>query len=288
MRTYILVTVMVTTVHLLPRPISAQIPPQALLAGAGYPLKPYPSKHTTARQIPSIIAEIKRIALDRERNLPNFFCDMTVSREKLIRSNRKFRWKKTASSILVRARYVDGIEDYQTLKIGRRRSSKNFFHIGKGLRAGGEFGGLLSGLKHMTFQWSGRHVMGLNYVQLFVAELPKAFGSTIQRQGFAGGKVGWRGVVCAEESSNEVLAVVLNGVDIPWSFGIHNSTLSVIYSIVDLDGSLYYLPKKSIAISDLIGDSVYRQVSEYNNYRKFHAESDLFFEDVKSNVSYPK
>lgn len=277
-------------------PIDAQSPHQ-LLDLAGYPLVRSTKLYTPAvGQRASIVVNVKHLAMERTRSLPNFFCDMAIRRSLLqIKSGRPM-WRPIIKEILVRVRFVDWREDYKTLRIGSRRAKKHFFEIGnKGLRSGGEFGGLLSTVRQMEFRWFGAASLDNKPVYVFSVSVDKVVGSRIQRNDrprgvpFQGGRVAWQGIICIDAESNHALAIALEAVNIPRSFGVDRALQSVVFSDVHLDGREFLLPIASESIADNRDSQTMRQSSRYRNYRKFDADSELQFErieSVKSTITY--
>lgn len=277
--------------NLVPLTLAAQIGPQQLLELAGYMIIP----STQAQALGSterdyIVTRAKQLANERVRNLPNFFCDMTVQRSRLQIKSRREVWKPTTKEILVRLRFRDWREDYKTLRVGRQRSKKSFSKIGKGsLRSYGEFGGLLGAIQHMGFQWLGRARFDNKSVYLFEVTVGRDVGVlSISRDSFPGGKVAGRGIICLEEGTNHALAIVLEAADIPSSYGIEASSQSVIFSETRIGDSIFLLPVSSESIRRNSGGYTLRQSARYRNYKKFSVESSLQFERIESRVSYTR
>ena len=227
--------------------------------------------------------------MERIRNLPNFFCDMAIRRSRFqIKSGRPM-WSPITKEILVRVRWVDGQEDYKTLRLGQRRAKKPHWEIGKqGLKSRGEFGGLLALVRHMDFRWLGVANLGNRSVYLFNVSVDKSVGHLIRRDNSPGGRVAWRGIICIDSESNHTLAIALEAVNIPLSFGISKDLLSVVFSEVLLDDRTFLLPSASESIADATAGPTFRQSSRYRNYQKFDVESELQFENIESTVTYPR
>lgn len=277
--------------YLVPLTLAAQISPQEVLALAGYMIMP-----STQTQPPGsterdyIVARAKQLAGERIRDLPNFFCDMTVQRSRLQIKSRREKWKPITKEILVRLRFIDRREDYKTLRVGRQRSGESFSKIGKAsLRSHGEFGGLLGAVPHMEFKWLGRARFDNKSVYVFDVTLGRNLGAlSIKRDNFPGGKVGGRGIICIEECTNHTLGIVLEAADIPLSYGIESSSQSVIFSETLIGESIFLLPVASESIFRNSGEYALRQSARYRDYKKFSVESSLQFERVESKVSYTR
>ncbi len=201
-------------------------------------------------------------------------------------------WSPITKEILVRVRWVDWQEEYKTLRLGSRRAKKPHWEIGKhGLKARGEFGGLLSLVRYMDFRWLGVANLGNRSVYLFNVSLEESVGLNIWRDNHTGGSVASEGIICIHPESNDTLAIALRARNIPSSFGIDRNLLSVVFSKVLIDDRTFLLPRASEAIAEYTGAPTYRQSSRYRNYQKFDVESELQFErieSVKSTVSYAR
>lgn len=280
----------IVVAHLASSTLTAQSGPRELLALAGYAIRPSIQLQPIGiAERESVVVRAKQLANERIRDLPNFFCDMTVKRSRLqIKSGRQV-WKPITKEILVRLRFLGWREDYKTLRIGRRRAKKPFFSIGKGsLRSGGEFGVLLGLVRHMEFQWVGRAKLGDKSVYVFSVALVKSFGAKIERGDRPGGRVGWRGVICIEEESNHTLAIAMEAVDIPFSYGIEMASQSVVFSEFPIHEITFLLPISSESIAYNSGGYRLRQSARYQNYKRFDVESNLQFEKIESKISYTR
>ena len=282
------ISAVLVVVHLASFTLAAQPGPMQLLALAGYVIVPStPLQPLGIAERESVVARAKQLANERTRDLPNFFCDMTVQRTRLQVKSRREMWEPITEEILVRLRFVGWREDYKTLRIGRRRSGEPFQSIGKAsLRTLGEFGGLLNLVKDMEFRWLGRARLGTKSVYVFNVAVPEIFGPWIRRGDRPGGLVAERGLICIEEESNHTLAIALEAVDIPLSYGIEMASRSVVFSETPIDGKTFLLPISSESIAHNAGEFKLRQSSRYGNYKKFDAESDLLFESIESKVTY--
>ena len=294
---YKLISAFFAVAYLTSLTLAAQSVPQQLLDLAGYTVIPSNDIESLGvTQHASIVAKAKRLAHERTRNLPNFFCDMTVRRSRLQIRSGKPVWKPVIKEILVRVRYVDGLEDYKTLRIGRRSARTSFSKTGKtGVRTMGEFGGLLGSVRYMKFRWLERANLGKRSVYVFNVWIEQAFGASIKREDRPGGKVAWKGIICIDDRSNDTLAIALEAVNIPPSYGIQSASQSVVFSEFSLfDGtfSLYdkafLVPSASESMAKNINGPTFRQSARYLNYKKFDAESQVLFESIKSKVTYSR
>lgn len=280
----------IVVAHLVSLSLTAQSGPQQLLALAGYVIEPSIQLQPLGiAERESVVVRAKQLANERIRDLPNFFCDMTVQRSRFQIKSGRAMWKPITKEILVRLRFLGWREDYKTLRIGRRRSKKPFFSIGKGsLRAGGEFGVLLGLVRHMEFQWVGRAKLGDKSVYVFSVALVKSFGAKIERGDRPGGKVGWRGIICIEEESNHTLAIAMEAVDIPLSYGIEMALQGVVFSEFPIGEVTFLLPISSESTAHNTGGYRLRQSARYRNYKRFDVESNLQFEKIESKVTYTR
>lgn len=277
--------------HLVPLTLAGQIDPQQVLALAGYTIIPSTQIQTLgSTERDYIVTKAKQLADERIRDLPNFFCDMTVQRSRLQIKSRREMWKPITKKILVRLRFRDRREDYKTLRVGQHRSKKSFSEIGKGsLKSHGEFGGLLGTVRHMDFQWLGRAKFDNKLVNVFDVTVRKNLGAfSIKRDSFPGGRVAGRGIICIEVGTNHTLAIVLEAADIPPSYGIESTSMSVIFSRTPMGESIFLLPVSSESIQGHSGGHTLRQSARYRNYKKFSVESSLQFERIESKVSYTR
>ena len=209
--------------------------------------------------------------------------------------------------ILAEVRVAGEVQQYKVVSIGGKRTNKLFgAEKGPNLNVYDEFAGLLRN----TFDTSVRfHLYGVatanrKLSHVFKVTVPKGIGHLIHfggkmidpngvgpriQIGGSGGPVAWDGFVYIDRESEHALAICLRAVNIPRSYGVRQVHLSVFYGNVKIDGKYYLLPVASEALSVMPGAiPIYRQSSRYRNYRKFEAESNVQFEHVESNVSFPR
>ena len=287
-----------------------EVRPETLAVWAGYSLEP-PSgagwKFVSVEEGEAIAVRAQNLARERLRTFPNFLCEMPVQRlRSRIRSgvvvqvptpanSGRVRWLRTMGEILAEVRFADGIEEYRVVSIGGKRTNESF-HAGKGTGKGvliseNEFVGLLGVIADPAVQFRLHRSAAANGnpVHVFRVTVPKSIGHWVRREGYPGGRVDWEGFVYVHRDSEHVLAIVLESVDIPRSYGIVKSCMSVFYGSAEIDGEPYLLPVASESLSVNPGSlPAVRQSSRYRNYRKFEAESELQFEDVDSKLTFPR
>ncbi|MCY4596798.1 MAG: hypothetical protein OXC19_18615 [Bryobacterales bacterium] len=140
----------------------------------------------------------------------------------------------------------------------------------------------------MEFQWHGRAILGGNPVHVFDVSLQEKTMHLKRADRHDGGYVASKGIVCIDEASGHTLAIAMEAINIPWSYGINRALQSVVFSEVTLDNRTFLLPIASESIVVNIGAPTFRQSSQYQNCQKFDAESELKFESIELTVSYPR
>ena len=271
----------------------AQVHPETLAAWSGYDLRPVGSnwKYVSVAEAGSIVASARNLAHKRLQNFPNFLCEMVVQRLRSRTKAARLRWSQTMGEILAQVRFANGSEEYRMVSIGGKRTKKSF-DAGKGrLSAKGEFVVLLGTVFHTSvqFRWHGSATANGRPVHVFKVIVSRRIGAPISRgRGYPKGRVDWEGFVYIDRDSEHTLAIVLEAVNIPWSYGILRTYTSVFYGDVQIGGETHLLPVASEALAINPDTPMYRQSSKYRNYRKFEVESELLFENVESTVSYPR
>lgn len=271
--------------------------PETLASWAGYGLRPVDESRQqgiTSGEVESALSGARALAHERLRNYPDFLCEMVVGRFRSRVKPGRLRWSRSMGEIVTQVRVASGREEYRMLSIGGKRTKKSFFDLGDGkgrLATKGEFGTLLKVAFQpaVRFRWHGFVNANGKLAHKFRVTVPKGVGPQVHSGDRPGGPVEWDGFVYVDKDSEQVLAIVLRAVNIPWSYGVLKSYVSVFYGDVEIDRKPHLLPVASESIAILPDDQpIVRQSSRYRNYRKFEVESDLRFENVESKVSYSR
>ena len=271
----------------------AQVRLETLAAWSGYNLRPVEPSwgYVSAEEGASIVVSARIRTHIRLRNFPNFLCEMVVQRLHSRVKARRLRWSRTMGEILAQVRFADGSEEYRMVSIGGKHTKKSFA-AGEGrLAAKGEFVSLLGNVFDMSvkFRWHGFATANGNLCHVFRVAVPRRVGAHVQLgPEHPGGRVAWEGFVYIDRDSEHTLAIVLEAVNIPRSYGFLKNYVSVFYGDVKIGGETHLLPLASEALAISRGRHMYRQSSKYRNYRKFETESELLFENVESKVSFPR
>jgi hypothetical protein len=87
---------------------------------------------------------------------------------------------------------------------------------------------------------------------------------------------GFHGRVFVYEESGLVRRIVLEGGGLPKDFGLQSPTFSLEYGMVRISGDDYLLPLRSV-LQVRQGKQVVRNETQFRDYRKFEASSQIKF-----------
>ena len=88
---------------------------------------------------------------------------------------------------------------------------------------------------------------------------------------------GFHGRVFLDEDSGLVRRIVLQGGGLPKDFGLQSPTFSLEYGMVRIAGEDHLLPLRSV-LQVRQGKQVVRNETQFRDYRKFDASSEIKFQ----------
>ncbi len=228
-------------------------------------------------------AEVKRIlAVARERAadyrsaLPDFVCTRTTT----------MFWKKKGAAQWVPAmidtdllQYVGGSEKAEPLTA---REVANVPGSMKKLALRGEFGGLLGAVFNESnaaqIEWQGMaEVKGIR-VHVFQYQVSRQHSAYMLSPGGDQGThmvAAYRGLVLIDANTLDTRRVVVEAVDLPPNFPIHQSAIAVDYDHVRIADKRYLVPQRATWMYLQASRQPVRWDRVFQNYRKYATSSDI-------------
>ena len=271
----------------LPAPSAEQLPPRKRA-----PRQPPPP---TEEEQQRIIEEARSRAQSYTEDLPNYVC-LQVTRRYFDPTGLEMDWLRH-DEIKTRVSYVDGSEDYETLTVDDRATTKGFSDLG-GTTSTGEFGTILDSLFDVRtaadFRWARHSLLRGKPVYVFHLEVPQARSSwslTSEGSGTGTGprtiRAGYTGLVYVGKEAGSVLRIVMEAQGVPASFPMQEARSRLDYDYIDLGGESFLLPLKAQAFVRA-GSFLTRNDLEFRLYRKFTAEATITFEEIEDLEPLPE
>ena len=232
-----------------------------------------------------ILDRVRAYATSYVSQLPNFVC---VERTARRISNAKGKPYKTVDEMESKLSFVDGKESYETrplATIGKRTPRAAALPQ---FELKGEFGSLMRGVlvaDQATFSWMGWDRAGNVRVGVFAYRVARDQSTLVVTNGTGEGVVvAYHGLVFAAPETGAVMKITSDAEDIPPRFAFSKPSSEVSYGAVEISGKSYLLPVASVYSGVYSGHGrkgLFRNESEFREYRKFGSESTIKFGDER-------
>jgi len=250
---------------------------QAAFAGQGQPER----SRLMSDEQNQILDRVRAYATSYVSQLPNFVCVERTVRKLTEAKGKPYR---TLDELESKVSFVDGKESYeknQLQTIGKTQSKKG--PVAQ-FELKGEFGTLMRGvlvLDHASFSWLGWDREGSVRVAIFAYRVARDQSTLVVTGGEADSAVvAYHGLVYAAPDTGAVIRITADAEDIPRRFVFSKAVSEVSYGAVEVGGKSYLLPLRSV-YSGVSQAGLFRNESEFREYRKFGAETTIKFGEEK-------
>jgi hypothetical protein len=244
----------------------------------------------TSEEQAAVINAMREYALDYSQSLPDFICTQVMRRYYAAPPGTRYggppnsdpSWRKS-DELLVRLSFVDQKEDYKLVMFNGGMTSQSYDSVG-GTRVSGDFGSMLREIfEHQTqarFEWDHwatlRATPWLMAFAYHVDQARSQWHITYEnpRMDIV---PAYRGLVFVDPKSHQILRVTLVAENIPAGFPIHSVETVLDYDYADISGHTFLLPMKDETDSRL-DDALSKIETEFRNYHKYSADSELKFD----------
>lgn len=217
-------------------------------------------------------------ALSYASRLPNFRCNRETRRLTSPLKNVE-RFSQT-DSFVEEMTYESPKETFRTLEVNGLRSNARRDAF-TGVHSRGEFGGMLKSIfspeAAAQYKWSGRAISGGVLCDVFDVDVPVARSNFILTFNLRQEVASFHGRVFVDEDTGLVRRILLQGAGLPKDFGLQSPTFSLEYGNVRIAGADHLLPLRSV-LQVRQGRQVVRNETQFRDYRKFEASSDIKFQ----------
>ncbi len=239
---------------------------------------PLPSKAEQDK----VFEQAKEFAVNYTKQLPNFIC-VQITRRYYDPSGLE-AWHQ--SDVLhAKLSYFEQKETYQLMSINGvpPKLDMSMDKVG-GSRSSGEFGSLLKMVfedkSHARFQFErlGKLRDQLTYVySYFIAQPDSSYQLVYEdKQDY---RPALRGTIHVDKETQVIVRLTLEAVDVPQSFPIQGTNLTLDYSFQTISDQQFLLPLRAEIKSRSIR-LLTKNEMEFKLYRKFGADTSIKFDDI--------
>jgi hypothetical protein len=233
-----------------------------------------------ATQQQKILADATDYATNHERALPNFICTQTTRRFEDFSGREDFR---PVDIIVERLTYFEHHEDYKVLEINGQASAVSHDQLG-GASSSGEFGSVMKGIfspaSATEFHWQTWFTLRGQKMHVYAYQVTAAHSDYhIVVPGQAKDLVpAYHGLIFIDDHRHFVHRITMHADGIPSTFPIQDVSLMLDYDYTHIGDSDYLLPL-NFELRSRDGKVLVKNDVDYDNYRKFTADSNVHFGD---------
>ncbi len=241
-------------------------------------VKPMPSPAYEDQQ--KILNEVREYALSFSKNLPDYICTQMTRR--FYDPTGKENWRR-ADEIATKLTYFEQKEKYQVMLYNGAPTEKTMDKLG-GTTSQGEFGSLLKGVfeprTSAEFHWERWGMLRghLCHVYKYTVDQEHSEWSIYDGEAKQSVVPAYEGEVFVDSTTNQVLRVSLDSVNIPTDFRVRVAKSVLDYDYQTISGQKFLLPMKLTTRLDDNRHYLSRNDVEFRNYRKFSADTTLTFD----------
>ena len=242
-----------------------------------------------AAQQTAMLAAMGKYADQYVNNLPNFLCVLVTEQ---YQANKKGEHWKKGDTLTARLAFTDGRE-HRTLQLVNNKSLAQVTHRWRTpLTTEGEFGRLIQMIfddrTNAAFDWNRWDTLSGKRVAVFDYAVDQQHSTMkLGLSDLASAIIPYHGSVFADPESGAVYEVYEAASDIPPELRTKEIGTKIEYSEVAIGETKYLLPLRASVLMKSDQDQV-RNELEFQDYRKFGAESSIKFGDESTtNPSAP-
>jgi len=225
-----------------------------------------------------VLAEATEHALNHEMSLPNFICSQITRRFEDF--NGKNGWRPI-DIIVERLTYFEHREDYKVIELNGMPASVPHEQL-NGASSSGEFGSVMKAIfspeTETEFNW--QNWFTLRGIRTHVYSYRVSTSQSNYHIKVPERKLdlvtGYHGLVFIDAQKRQVHRITLHPDGIPLSFPIQDVSLALDYEYTRIGDADYLLPLQ-FELRSREGNLLVKNDVDYDNYRKFTADSNVTF-----------
>lgn len=229
------------------------------------------------KTLPGQLSRVRAHVFEYTESLPNFICEQLIRRLQAGGLRSSFRVKDTVS---VEVMYVDGKEDYRNAK-RNGKPLKDYEDIQQsGTWSEGEYGTVLRDIMHPSsdakFTYRKKDVIAGVDTEVWDLVVEQANSHWTLNFGGQVLKPKYRGAIWVDSKEYMVMRIEMDALNLPSTYPIDHAEMIVEYGPKKIGDKFYTLPSYTANLACIRGESTcVKNETEFRNYRKFSAESNV-------------
>jgi len=250
-------------------PIAAPVAPKPI---------PKPIPPPSAEEQTKLLQEMREYATNYSSQLPDFICTQVTRR---YRDPTGLEFWQRQDVITARLSFFDQKEDYKVVLVNSQPLETTMDRVG-GATSVGEFGSMLREIfdpkTETKFEWNRWAALGGRRVHVFEYVVPPGKGDfSIGYEGRGTVRTPYRGLLYVDRDQRTISRMTQEAYDIPVSFPIQQVLKVLDYDLVEISGSKFLLPLKSV-VRAREAKMLTKNEVEFRMYRKFGADTAITFD----------
>ena len=221
----------------------------------------------------TILDRVRAYATNYTASLPNFVCIQDTHRMTAAAKGKPW---KPIDEITQKLNFVSGRESYELIS---QQRPKKPVHTPLSVVSRGEFGTLMRVVlvgNSANFGWLGWDQIQGQKVAVFAYRVPLNQTSLRIESNHAAVMVAFHGLISALPETGSVYRITTEAEDIPREMAFQRMGSDMEYGPVVISGKSYLLPVK-IVLSSTAEATLFRNQSDFLDYKKFGSESTIIF-----------
>jgi hypothetical protein len=251
------------------------------------PAPPRQAPPPSSEEQAAIIDQVRAYALDYSQSLPDFICTQVTRRYYAAPPGTRYGGRADSEpsyrlddTLTIRLSFFEQKEDYKPVLVNGRMTNQDYKSLGGSL-VSGDFGSMLKEIferqTQARFEWDHWATLRTKLAMAFAYRVEQARSQWHITYGQADIVPAYHGLVYVDAKSHEVVRVTLEAENIPAGFPVHSAQTILDYDYADISGHTFLLPIKDETLSRS-DDYLSKLDTEFHNYRKYSAESELKFD----------
>ena len=233
----------------------------------------------------ALVAEVRRLALDYSKSLPNFLCTQITRRsESPVRAGREPSWK-LLDTLTIQLSFFEQKENYRVVNVNGKATDKRLEDL-RGFKVKGDFGSLTMAIfeprRETHFDWDHWGAWNSRPTAVLSFRIEQAH-SVVEGNYMRDGKhvhfvLGCKGQVEVDWETRQVVGVTVESVDVPAESPVREGQLTVRYGYQKIGERDVLLPLDSATTLSVFGKWT-KTENQFTGYRMYSADSAISFGD---------
>jgi hypothetical protein len=251
------------------------------------PAPPRQAPPPSSEEQAAIIDEVRSYALDYSQNLPDFICTQVTRRYYAPPPGTRYGGPadhepsyRLQDTLTIRLSFFEQKEDYKPVLVNGALTNQDYKSLG-GTLVSGDFGSMLKEIferqTQARFEWARWATLRTKLAMAFAYKVDQARSQWHVTYDKLDIVPAYHGFVFVDPQSHQVVRVTQEAENIPAGYPVHSVLTILDYDYTDISGHTFLLPIRDETTSSA-DEYLSKLDTEFHNYRKYSAESELKFD----------